>query len=169
MLSWKLCTNEYVKSEIESTRDAKKRNDLLALYWTLTLAPIHGIICGASSRKGRPLTAGSDKICGGHEKMEPIFQALKQLLPIPVAYTNEIAYWHFEGKGFIDATLLANMLAFSTADVFVTLDRKMIKRLRNQGVSIKGKAQLRIIEEARDRAMLPSEAIQLMSRSVLVG
>jgi hypothetical protein len=164
-----LCTNEYVKSELEATRDAKKRSCLLAIYRTLTLTPIHGIVCGAQSRKGPTLTAGSDKICGGHEEMEPIFQALKQVLPIPVSYTNEVAYWNFKGKGFVDAALLANMLAFGTADAFVTLDSELVKQLRNNGVRIRNKDQRRIIEKARDRVVLPSEAIQLMSRSGVAG
>lgn len=160
-----LCTCEYVESEIKGMdgKYAERRNCMLALYRTLTLVPIRGIISGAQSRKGPGLTAGSDKICGGHEEMEPIIRALKLVLPIPVTYGNQGAYWNFKGEGFIDAMLLVNMLAHRTSDALITLDIDMIDSLRNSQKSIQNEEQLRIIEEARQRVMLPSEAIGCIS------
>lgn len=107
-----LCTNEYVESELRATPDITKREHMLGFYRTLTLTAIHGIISGARSRKGPYLTAGSHKICGGHEQMEPILLALEQVLRVPACRTSEGVYWDFEGEGFIDVTLLASMLAF---------------------------------------------------------
>lgn len=161
-----LCTCEYVESEIKGTdgKYAERRNCMLALYRTLTLVPIRGIISGAQSRKGPGLTAGSDKICGGHEEMEPIIRALKLVLPIPVTYGSQGAYWNFKGEGFIDAMLLVNMLAHRTSDALITLDIDMIDSLRNSQKGIQNEEQLRIIEEARQCVMLPSEAVGCISR-----